>query len=97
MPLCLLRSFAQLKCVQDLGYWGEGSDVFLNYGMGVGGEGMLSAGKDVSGVSRCVLTAKGLIYKVFFIAKSVLTTQMSLFPSMTETSARALPSSADHK
>ena len=67
MPLCLLRSFAQLKRVLDLGYWEEGSDVFLNYGMGVGGEGMLSAGKDVSGMTRCVLTAKGLIHKLFLL------------------------------
>ena len=67
MPLCLLRSFAQLKRVLDLGYWEEGSDVFLNYGMGAGGEGMLSAGKDVSGMTRCVLTAKGLIHKLFLL------------------------------
>lgn len=57
LPLCPLRSFAQLKCVLDLGYWGEGSDVFLNYGMGVGGEGMLSAVKMFQECLGCVLTA----------------------------------------
>lgn len=44
LSLCLLRShFAQLKCLQNLGYWRVGVDIFLNYGMGVGGEGMKSA------------------------------------------------------
>lgn len=44
-----------------------GRGVFLNNGMGAGGEGMLSVGKDVSGMTRCVLTAKGLIHKLFLL------------------------------
>lgn len=36
-------SFAQLKSLQNLGYWRVGVDVFLNYVIKMGGEGMLRA------------------------------------------------------